>query len=118
SAIMLALIYFFESPALVLVGGFVLGFAAAGGVLQLAVSTANEMYPHAKGKITSIIMIASSLANYTILNIAGALTKSGGVQGPKYVLMLNLGVTIIGILLAIYVNVQAKKEETKTAVVA
>lgn len=111
SAIMLAVLYFVKSPQLVLLGGFVLGFSAAGGVLQLAVSTANELYPYAKGKITSIIMIASSLANYTILNIAGALTKSGGIDGPRYVLLLNLCITLVGILLAIFVNVLAKKEE-------
>ncbi|HAX72522.1 MAG TPA: MFS transporter [Firmicutes bacterium] len=110
AAVMLAVIYFVEIPAVVLIGGFVLGFAAAGGVLQLAVSTANEMYPHAKGKITSIIMIASSLANYTILNVAGALTKSGGVDGPKYVLLLNLGITVVGILFAVYINVTANKD--------
>ncbi|MGL5313216.1 MAG: MFS transporter [Peptostreptococcaceae bacterium] len=115
SALMLAAMYFIESPTLVLVGGFVLGYAAAGGVLQLAVATANELYPHAKGQITSIIMIASSLSNYTILNVAGALTKSGGVNGPKYVLLLNLGITLVGILLAIYVNVQANKEAKLTA---
>lgn len=111
SALMLASLYFIENPTLVLIGGFVIGYAASGGVLQLAVSTANELYPQAKGQITSIIMIASSLANYTILNVAGALTKSGGVNGPKYVLLLNLGITIIGILLAIYVNLNSKTEE-------
>lgn len=111
SALMLAALYFIESPTLVLIGGFVIGYAASGGVLQLAVSTANELYPQAKGQITSIIMIASSLANYTILNVAGALTKSGGVNGPKYVLLLNLAVTIIGISLAVYVDAQMKKEK-------
>lgn len=115
SALMLAFMYFIESPTIVLVGGFVLGYAAAGGVLQLAVATANELYPTNKGKITSIVMIASSLANYTILNLAGYITKTSGVSGPKYVLLLNLGITILGILLAIFVNVQAKKEESQVA---
>lgn len=115
SALMLAAIYFIEIPEIVLVGGFVLGYTAAGGVLQLAVATANELYPASKGKITSIVMIASSLANYTILNLAGYITKTSGISGPKYVLLLNLGITIIGILLAIYVNIEAKKEESQIA---
>ena len=118
SAVMLAVMYFVQSPVLVLVGGFVLGYAAAGGVLQLAVATANELYPEAKGKITSIIMIASSLANYTILNIAGMLTKSGGVNGPKYVLLLNIAITVIGVLLAVFVNMQEAKEENSSEVTA
>lgn len=118
SAAMLAAMYFVQSPALVLVGAFVLGYAAAGGVLQLAVATANELYPEAKGKITSIIMIASSLANYTILNVAGMLTKSGGVNGPKYVLLLNIAITVIGVLLAVFVNMQEAKEENYSEVTA
>lgn len=111
SAVMLIAMYFIESPTIVLVGGFVLGYAAAGGVLQLAVATANELYPTDKGKITSIVMIASSLANYTILNLAGAITKSAGIDGPKYVILLNLAITILGILLAVFINAQYAKEE-------
>ena len=75
SAIMLLAIYFIKTPVITLVGGFVLGYSAAGGVLQLCVSTANEMFPKDKGKITSIVMIASSIANYVVLNVASALTK-------------------------------------------
>lgn len=117
STIMLVLMYFIESPSIVLVGGFVLGYAAAGGVLQLAVSTANEMYPQAKGKITSIVMIASSLANYIILNIASIITKSGGIQGPKYVLLFNAAITVVGICLAVYVNIKtANKTNIKVVI--
>lgn len=115
STAMLIILYFVQSPTLVLVGGFVLGFAAAGGVLQLAVSTANTMFPANKGKITSIVMIASSVANYVILNIASALTKAGGVNGPKYVLLLNIGITLVGILLALYVNKQFSRDEAISA---
>ncbi len=75
SAAMLIAIYFIRIPSICLVGGFVLGYAAAGGVLQLCVSTANEMFPKDKGKITSIVMIASSVANYTIISFASYLTK-------------------------------------------
>ena len=112
SAAMLIAIYFIRIPSICLVGGFVLGYAAAGGVLQLCVSTANEMFPKDKGKITSIVMIASSVANYTILNVASYLTKVGGAtNGPTNVVLLNVVVTIIGVLLAIYVNVESDKME-------
>jgi MFS family permease len=110
SAVMLAIVYFVQTPTITLIAGFVLGFAAAGGVLQLAVSTANSLFPTNKGKITSIVMISSSLANFIILNIAGMITKSGGINGPKNVVLLNIGITVIGILIALYVNVQYKKE--------
>lgn len=110
SAVMLLIIYFIETPAILLIGGFILGFAAAGGVLQLVTSTANELFPKHKGKITSIVMISSSLANYIILSAAGVITRVGGVDGPKYVLLFNFAITAIGVLLAIYVNKRYKKE--------
>lgn len=108
ATVMLLAVYFIQSPTVTLIGGFVIGFSAAGGVLQLATSTANDMFPTNKGKITSIIMIASSLANYIILNIAGAITKAGGVNGPKYVILLNVFITLIGVALALYVNKKYK----------
>ncbi|WP_333887656.1 MFS transporter [Clostridium sp.] len=110
ATIMLVILYLVQTPAICLIGGFVLGYSAAGGVLQLAVSTANSMFPTNKGKITSIVMISSSIANYVILNIAGVITNAGGIYGPKYVILFNIGITVIGILLALYVNKHSMKE--------
>lgn len=109
ATVMLLILYFVQSPSILLLGGFVIGYAAAGGVLQLAVSTANGMFPINKGKITSIVMISSSLANYIILTIAGFITKAGGAQGPKNILLFNIAITVIGILLALFVNKQYGK---------
>ncbi|MBC2114663.1 MFS transporter [Listeria innocua] len=110
ATLMLLIIYIVQTPTICLIGGFVIGYAAAGGVLQLAVSTANEFFPTNKGKITSIVMISSSLANYIVLNIASYITKAGGIEGPKYVLLFNVVITVIGILLAIFVNMRYKNE--------
>ncbi|PZG39125.1 MFS transporter [Listeria ivanovii] len=110
ATLMLLIIYIVQTPTICLIGGFAIGYAAAGGVLQLAVSTANEFFPTNKGKITSIVMISSSLANYIVLNIASYITKAGGIEGPKYVLLFNVVITIIGILLAIFVNMRYKNE--------
>lgn len=48
SFIMLGLCYFIQNPTICLIGGFVIGFAGAGGVLQLAVSTTAEFFPENK----------------------------------------------------------------------
>lgn len=77
----------------------------------MATATANDMFPTNKGKITSIIMIASSLANYIILNIAGIITKNGGLNGPMYVILLNIAITVVGVLLALFVNIQYKQNK-------
>ncbi|EPT7266522.1 MFS transporter [Listeria monocytogenes] len=110
ATLMLLIIYIVQTPTICLIGGFVIGYAAAGGVLQLAVSTANEFFPTNKGKIPSIVMISSSLANYIVLNVASYITKAGGIEGPKYVLLFNVAITVIGILLAIFVNMRYKNE--------
>ena len=108
--VMLLVMYFVRIPQICLIGGFVIGYSAAGGVLQLATSTANEMFPANKGKITSIVMIASSLANYIVLNISGMLSFIGGENGPGYILLFNVAVTAVGILLAVILNLRFEKD--------
>ena len=110
SFIMLGLCYFIQIPTICLVGGFVIGFAGAGGVLQLAVSTTAEFFPENKGTATSMVMIASSVANYTILTLAGYITKTAGTSAPRMILLLNMAVTFVGILLALFVKMNRGKE--------
>ncbi len=102
--ITLIILYFVRTPWMCLAGGFLVGFFAAGGVLQLITAVANEMFPKHRGVITSIVMIASSLANYLVVSVAGVITKVGGTEGPRYVVLFNIVMTFIGVLLAIYLN--------------
>ena len=106
----LAAIYFIQKPVMCLAGGFLLGFFAAGGVLQLMTAVANEMFPRNRGVITSIVMISSSVANYIVISVAGVLTRVGGVNGPRLVVLFNMAVTLVGILLAVYLNICQKRE--------
>ncbi len=109
SIVTLALTLIIKTPAMLLVAGLILGFTAAGGILQLVVSLANEQFPESKGKITSIVMIASSIANYVVLGLAGKITQVYGVNSPPRIVMLNIGITAVGMLLAIYINQVEKK---------
>lgn len=111
----LVAIYFIQTPVICLVGGFLLGFFAAGGVLQLVTAVANEMFPKNRGVITSIVMIASSVANYLVVSVAGVLTRIGGTEGPRLVLLFNIAVTLVGILLAIYLNGCLQRERAAEA---
>lgn len=99
SVVMLVLVYLVKTPMICFVGAFVIGYAAAGGVLQMATATVNDLFPNIKGTITSLVMIASSLCNYTILSAAA---KMSSMQ----VIMMNIVITVIGVLLAIFVNVR------------
>ena len=114
----LAAIYLIQEPVMCLAGGFLLGFFAAGGVLQLVTAVANEMFPKNRGVITSIVMIASSVANYLVISVAGVLTRVGGTNGPRLVLLFNMAVTLIGILLALYLNISLKRERAGAAATA
>ena len=59
-------------------------------------------FPHIKGTITSIVMIMSSLSNYTILSVAGTMDSA-------QILMMNIVITVIGVLLALFVNLRFQK---------
>ncbi|MDD3402087.1 MAG: MFS transporter [Hespellia sp.] len=102
SVVMLVLVYMIKTPMICYVGAFVIGYAAAGGVLQMATATVNDLFPKIKGTITSLVMIASSLCNYTILSAASKMTATG-------VIMMNLVITVIGVLLALFVNMRYNK---------
>ena len=65
-------------------------------------ATANDLFPKIKGTITSIVMIMSSLSNYTILSLAGTMNSDA-------ILLMNIGITAVGVLLALFVNVRFKK---------
>lgn len=102
----LLLVYFVQTPFMCQLVGFLMGYFAAGGVLQLATATVNDLFPTIKGTITSIIMIASSLANYIVLSLASIVSASSGALG---VVMLNIIITAVGVLLALYVNIRFNK---------
>lgn len=106
----LAAVYFVQTPWICMVGGAMMGFFAAGGVLQLVAAVANEMFPKNRGVITSIVMISSSVANFAVLNVASVLTRMGGTNGPRLVLLFNMAVTVIGIVLAVILNSRIEKD--------
>lgn len=60
------------------------------------------LFPKIKGTVTALVMIASSLCNYTILTAASKMT-------PAAVMTMNIVLTAIGVLLGAYVNVRYKK---------
>ena len=80
----LAAIYLIQEPSCAWPAASCWAFFAAGGVLQLVTAVANEMFPRNRGVITSIVMIASSVANYLVVSGAGILTRIGGTEAPGW----------------------------------
>ena len=91
-----------QSQTLMIVGAFLIGWAGAGGLLQIATSVCNMLFPKIMGTVTALVMIASSLCNYTILTAASKMT-------PSAVMTMNIVLTAIGVLLGAYVNIRYKK---------
>ena len=91
-----------QTQTLMIVGAFLIGWAGAGGLLQIATSVCNMLFPKIKGTVTALVMIASSLCNYTILTAASKMT-------PAAVMTMNIVLTAIGVLLGAYVNIRYKK---------
>ncbi len=88
-----------KSQTLMIAGAFIIGWAGAGGLLQIATSVCNMLFPKIKGTVTALVMIASSLCNYTILTAASKMTPSG-------VMTMNIVLTAIGVVLGLFVNLR------------
>ena len=88
-----------QSKPLMIAGAFIIGWAGAGGLLQIATSVCNMLFPKIKGTITALIMIASSLCNYTILTAAAKMQ-------PSQVMVMNIVLTAVGVALGLFVNVR------------
>lgn len=102
STITVFAVYFSKSQQMCNIGAYLMGFFAAGGVLQMATATVNDLFPKIKGTITAIIMIASSISMYTVMSAAG-------YMNPEAILLMNGIIAAIGTVLALFVNIQYSK---------
>ena len=71
-------------------------------MLQIATSVCNIIFPKIKGTVTALVMIASSLCNYTLLTASAKMSPSG-------VMMMNIVLTAVGVILGLFVNMRYSK---------
>lgn len=105
SLITIAVIYMNPTPTVITAGAFFIGFFAAGGVLQLALTSMVELFPTKKGSITGIIYTASAIASFVGPAAAGALAKTN----PANIMLFDGGVTAVGVVLAIVAYLRYNK---------
>ena len=48
-----------QTKPLMIAGAFIIGWAGAGGLLQIVTSVCNMLFPKIKGTVTALVMIAS-----------------------------------------------------------
>lgn len=101
SVIMLTILLLNPTPLICIISAFVIGFAAAGGVLQLALTAMSDIFPSSKGKITGMVYSASSIAGFTVPAITGAISSN-----VANVILFNIVVTGLGVVLALIVNIR------------
>lgn len=114
SLLMLVVLWMFPSTMTCIIAAFVIGFTAAGGVLQLALTSMSELFPSSKGKITGIVFTASSIASTVVPSITGILADIN----LSHVILFDIGITALGVILALIVNIRyniVKKDELKAA---
>lgn len=105
SLIFLLILWLIPSTTTCIICGFMIGFAAAGGVLQLTITTMAQFFPGGKGKATGMVNTACSAAFFIIPVATGIISKTS----ISNIILLNIVITGIGVLLAIIVNIRHHK---------
>ncbi|MFE8145865.1 MFS transporter [Brenneria goodwinii] len=96
--------------ATVIVFAFVIGFSAAGGVMQLGLTLMAIRFPHAKGKATGIFYSAGSLATFTIPLITAKLSQISIAS----IMWFDVGLSAAGFLIALFIGYRSMKERRCT----
>ncbi len=100
SMISLLLVCLFPTPMMVTGFAFVIGFAAAGGVLQLGATIMAMSFPNGKGKATGIFYTAGSIASFTILLITAKLSQISIAS----IMWFDFLIAVIGFVIALYIG--------------
>ena len=77
STVAISGLYFIPSGSLAPILSFVVGFSAAGGVMQLGLVMMTEMFPKGKGTMTGVFYTTGSIASFTIPVVTGYMADSG-----------------------------------------
>ncbi|TKI02924.1 MFS transporter [Martelella alba] len=93
------IIYAYPTPLVCNISAFVIGFSAAGGLLQLGVSVMSEFFPKSKAKVTSVYMLMGGLSNFVIPIITGYLSKIG----LNTIILLDVACAAVSLITAIIV---------------
>lgn len=100
SMVSLLIVCLFPTPLIVTGFAFVIGFSAAGGVLQLGATIMAMSFPNAKGKATGIFYTAGSIASFTIPLITAKLSKISIAS----IIWFDFIIAIIGFMIALYIG--------------
>ncbi len=110
STLSIAGLYYVPSGSIAPILSFIVGFSAAGGVMQLGLVMMTEMFPKGKGTMTGIFYTTGSIASFTIPVITGymAADNINSIMGLDAVIAL-LGFIVACIIYIRYTSVMKEK---------
>lgn len=106
-------LYYYPSASLAPILSAVVGFSAAGGVMQLGLVMMTEMFPKGKGTMTGIFYTTGSIASFTIPVVTGYMADSG----INPIMGLDAAIALAGFIVAciIYVRYNSVMKNRKAA---
>lgn len=103
STLAIGTMYFYPSAELTPILSAVVGFSAAGGVMQLGLVMMTEMFPKGKGTMTGIFYTSGSIASFTIPVVTGYMAGSGDAIGISNVMGFDAVIALIGFVCAVII---------------
>lgn len=106
-------LYYLPSATLAPILSAVVGFSAAGGVMQLGLVMMTEMFPKGKGTMTGIFYTTGSIASFTIPVVTGYMADSG----INSIMGLDAAIALAGFIIAciIYIRYNSVMKEKPIA---
>ena len=106
-------LYYYPSASLAPILSAVVGFSAAGGVMQRGLVMMTEMFPKGKGTMTGIFYTTGSIASFTIPVVTGYMADSG----INSIMGLDAAIALAGFIVAciIYVRYNSVMKNRKAA---
>ena len=80
---------------------FVVGFSAAGGVMQLGLTVMASFFPKGKGAITGAFYTAGSIASFTIPLVTGVMASN-----LANIFLFDVFIALAGFVLAVLITVR------------
>lgn len=95
----------FPTPLVCILFSFVIGYSAAGGVMQLALVLMAEVFPGRKGTITGTFYTLGSIASFTIPLITGSLSNTSIAS----IMVFDAWIAAAGFVLALIIAYRYRK---------
>lgn len=104
SFLSLLVMYLFPNPVICSVMSFVVGFSAAGGVMQLGLTVMADFFPNGKGTITGAFYTAGSIASFTIPLFTSMMASNMG-----NIILFDVFISLAGFIITTLITLRYRR---------